>query len=374
MAEAASLVGAQLELKAMDEQAERLARAELRALRAQISPHFIYNALAAIAGYIHSNPEEARELLTEFAEFTRYAFRGQRPYVTLADELYYVEKYLRLERARFGERLQVRLEVAPEVLQAVVPCSRCSRWWRTPCATASSSAARAGSRSSAAHIDADVELRVIDDGVGMDPERAADRARRNGGGVGIANVQARLQIELRARLRARDRQRPGRGYDGDDDAAEVPRRGAGGMIRVLAVVDDERPALEDLGRLLETSPSVEDVVLADGGAEALRVLADERFDVVFLDVRMPGHRRARAGKAARPLRRSARAGVRLGVRGRCRVGAFEHDLHPLDYLMKPVSRARVEQALSRVVDGREPPSAVASGPTSPEPSDRRDDR
>ena len=149
-AEAASLVSAQLELNAMDEQAERLARAELRALRAQISPHFIYNALAAIAGYIHSNPDEARDLLTEFAEFTRYAFRSQRPYVTLADELGYVEKYLRLERARFGERLQVRLQVEPEVLPVVVRCSRCSRWWRTRCATGSSGAASAASRSSVA--------------------------------------------------------------------------------------------------------------------------------------------------------------------------------------------------------------------------------
>ena len=140
----------QLELKALEEQTERLARAELRALRAQISPHFIYNALAAIAGYIHSKPEEARELLTEFAEFTRYAFRGQRPYVTLADELDYVEKYLRLERARFGDRLQVRLQVAPEVLQTVVPVLACSLWSRMPSATASSGAARGGSRSSAA--------------------------------------------------------------------------------------------------------------------------------------------------------------------------------------------------------------------------------
>jgi hypothetical protein len=107
--------------KELEAQTERLARAELRALRAQISPHFVYNALTAIASYIHSSPEEARELLSEFAELTRYAFRSQRPYATIADELGYVEKYLRLERARFGERLQVRLEVAPEVLPAVLP-------------------------------------------------------------------------------------------------------------------------------------------------------------------------------------------------------------------------------------------------------------
>jgi two-component system response regulator LytT len=56
---------------------------------------------------------------------------------------------------------------------------------------------------------------------------------------------------------------------------------------VLAV-DDERPALEDLARLLEGSPAVAEVVLADGGGEALRLLAERQFDVVFLDVRMPG--------------------------------------------------------------------------------------
>src|SRR5829696_3787817 len=69
VAEAAALVSAMVELSELEAQGERLARAELRALRAQISPHFIYNALAAVAAFIHSRPEEARELLTEFSEF-----------------------------------------------------------------------------------------------------------------------------------------------------------------------------------------------------------------------------------------------------------------------------------------------------------------
>ena len=193
VAEAASLVSAQLELKAMDEQAERLARAELRALRAQISPHFIYNALAAIAGYIHSKPEEARELLTEFAEFTRYAFRGQRPYVTLADELNYVEKYLRLERARFGDRLEVRLQVDPEVLPAVVPVLSLQPLVENAVRHGVEKRGFGRIEIVGRHIDADVELRVTDDGVGMDAERAATVLAGQGGGVGIANVQARLQ-------------------------------------------------------------------------------------------------------------------------------------------------------------------------------------
>jgi two-component system LytT family sensor kinase len=193
VAEAASLVSAQLELQIMDEQGERLARAELRALRAQISPHFIYNALAAIAAYIHSSPEEARELLTEFAEFTRYAFRSQRPYVTLADELSYVEKYLRLERARFGDRLQVRLQVAPEVLPVVVPVLSLQPLVENAVRHGVEQRGFGRIEIVGRHIDADVELRVTDDGVGMEPERAEEVLAGNGGGVGIANVQARLQ-------------------------------------------------------------------------------------------------------------------------------------------------------------------------------------
>ena len=96
MQEGASLVAAQVELSVVAEQEERLAQAELRALRAQISPHFIYNALAAVAGDIHARPEEARDLLTDFAEFTRYLFRDGRSYVTLGEEIDHVERYLRL--------------------------------------------------------------------------------------------------------------------------------------------------------------------------------------------------------------------------------------------------------------------------------------
>ena len=99
--EAASLVAAQVELSVLAEQEKRLSQAELRALRAQISPHFIYNALAAVAGEIHARPEEARDLLIDFAQFTRYLFRDGRSYVTLGEEIEHVERYLRLERARF---------------------------------------------------------------------------------------------------------------------------------------------------------------------------------------------------------------------------------------------------------------------------------
>jgi two-component system LytT family sensor kinase len=194
--ETASLVAAQIELSELEAQGERLARAELRALRAQISPHFIYNALAAIAAHIHSSPEEAHELLSDFAEFTRYAFRGEHPYVTLADELHYVERYLRLERARFGDALTIRIEVAPEVLQVVVPVLSLQPLVEN--AVRHGVERRGRGRISIVGRDAgtDVELRVRDDGGGMSAELASTVLNGGAGGIGLSNVQARLQTSF----------------------------------------------------------------------------------------------------------------------------------------------------------------------------------
>jgi two-component system LytT family sensor kinase len=194
VAEAAALVSAMVELSELEAQGERLARAELRALRAQISPHFIYNALAAVAAFIHSRPEEARELLIEFSEFIRYAFARQRPYVTLADELQYVEKYLRLEQARFGERLRVRVQVDPEVLHAVVPVLSLQPLVENAVRHGVESRAQGGLVTiEGIDLGADVELRVSDDGAGIDPERAAEALAGRGPGIGLGNVHGRLQ-------------------------------------------------------------------------------------------------------------------------------------------------------------------------------------
>ena len=119
--EVARWVSTQVELAELDVSRARLAEAEVRALRAQISPHFIFNALTAIASFVRTDPERARELLLEFADFTRYSFRRHGQFTTLAEELRSIDKYLALERARFGDRLQVTLQVAPEVLPVAVP-------------------------------------------------------------------------------------------------------------------------------------------------------------------------------------------------------------------------------------------------------------
>jgi len=192
--EAASLVSAQVELSLVAAQEERLAQAELRALRAQISPHFIYNALAAVAGDIHARPEEARDLLIDFAEFTRYLFRDGRSYVTLGEEIEHVERYLRLEQARFREILQVTVDVPESTRGTVVPAMSVQPLVENAVRHGVERGAGPGRVTISARIvGGDVQLRVCDDGVGIEPERLESVLAGAGGGIGVSNVDARLR-------------------------------------------------------------------------------------------------------------------------------------------------------------------------------------
>ncbi|MBN6052048.1 histidine kinase [Nonomuraea sp. RK-328] len=195
--EVAGWVDSQLELAELDRSRTLLMEAEVRALRAQISPHFIYNSLTTIASFVRTDPERARELLLEFADFTRYSFRRHGEFTTLAEELRSIDHYLILERARFGDQLQVTLRIAPEVLPVAVPflCLQ----------PLVENAVRHGleSRNGVGRITivaedggAECRISVEDDGLGMEP----DRLRRilageiaPSGGVGLANVDERLR-------------------------------------------------------------------------------------------------------------------------------------------------------------------------------------
>jgi two-component system, LytTR family, sensor kinase len=210
--EAASLVSAQVELSVLAEQEELLAQAELRALRAQISPHFIYNALAAVAGDIHARPEEARELLIDFAEFTRYLFRDGRSYVTLADELAHVERYLRLEQARFRDSLHVTLDIAPEALDAVVPAMSVQPLVENAVRHGVERRAGTGRVEVVGRVVGDdVELRVSDDGTGIEPERVPAVLAGSGGGIGLSNVDGRLRATFGERYALRIDSEPDEG-------------------------------------------------------------------------------------------------------------------------------------------------------------------
>ena len=232
VAEAASLVSAQLELSVLREQEERLAQAELRALRAQISPHFIYNALAAVAGDIHRDPEEARERLIDFAEFTRYLFRDARSYVTLGEELAHVERYVRLEQARFPDLLHVTVDVPAETRPAIVPSLSIQPLVENAVRHGVERHQGGGHVSITARVrGGDVELRICDDGRGIAPERVGAVLAGTGGGIGLSNVDGRLRATFGERYGLRIESRPGEGttvimsvpnLTGDPAATEPP--------------------------------------------------------------------------------------------------------------------------------------------------------
>lgn len=194
--EAADWVAAQLQLGELAASRAALAEAEVRALRAQISPHFIYNALNAIASFITTDPARARELVLEFADFTRYSFRREGDSTTLAEELQSIDSYLQLERARFGDRLKVTLQIEPEVLPIEIPFLSLQPLVENAVRHGLEAKERGGLvRISARDAGPYVEIDVDDDGVGMDPIalQATFAGEATSAHVGLRNVDTRLR-------------------------------------------------------------------------------------------------------------------------------------------------------------------------------------
>jgi len=114
------------ELRETELQEERLkalaAEAELKALKSQINPHFLFNTLNTLAHLIRTDPPTAEKTVEKLAEVFRYALVAvDKDVVPLADELSFVEDYLSLEHERFGDRLLVESSIAPDTLRILVP-------------------------------------------------------------------------------------------------------------------------------------------------------------------------------------------------------------------------------------------------------------
>jgi two-component system LytT family sensor kinase len=194
--EVADWIVAALERARLEVSAEYAAQAELRALRAEMSPHFVYNALTVIASLVHSDPERSHELMLDFADYNRYSLASHGEYTTVADEFHAIETYLALQRAVLGDRLRVQIRVAPEVLAVTIPylvlqplVENAVRHGIEPRAGDGVVQVRGESEGN------DCVISVEDDGVGMDPAVAESiLAGRGGtGSIGLANVDRRLR-------------------------------------------------------------------------------------------------------------------------------------------------------------------------------------
>ena len=171
-------------------------RSELKALRAQINPHFLFNALNAIASLIHKDPVRADETVEQLAEVFRYTLRGsQSEWTLLDDEMEFVRSYLDVERARFGKRLRVRVSVGEEVKTARIPTMMVQ--------TLVENAVKHGVSQVRGPVTIEIEAHRRDDllvievadsgpgpsGPGSEPARS--RARKSSG-YGLKNIRQRL--------------------------------------------------------------------------------------------------------------------------------------------------------------------------------------
>jgi signal transduction histidine kinase len=171
---------------------EELSRAQLAALRRQMEPHFMYNTLNSIAGLVRDRRNDAAvSMIVGLSEFLRRASEdSHRAQVTLAEEVEYLERYLEIQKVRFGERLQVSLDIPAELLGAQVPNLLLQPLVENAIKHGVSKRVAGGSvRVTGACCNGSLCLSVYNDG----PNFPADWQMRRSG-VGIDNLRTRMQI------------------------------------------------------------------------------------------------------------------------------------------------------------------------------------
>ncbi|GAA0940424.1 sensor histidine kinase [Pseudonocardia zijingensis] len=194
--EAAVWLGEALERARLEESAAVAEQAELRALRAEISPHFVYNSLTAIASFVNSEPERARDLMLDFAEYTRHSLARHGDYTTVAGEFRAIEAYLALARAVLGERLTVQVRIAPEILPVALPYLALQPLVENAVRHGVELPGGSGLVQVSGEADGtECVIAVEDDGPGMDPEYAAAvlAGDASPGSMGLVNVDRRLR-------------------------------------------------------------------------------------------------------------------------------------------------------------------------------------
>ena len=180
----------------MKEEENLLAEAEIRALQAQINPHFLYNTLNTISYYVRSDPETARQLISYLSDYFRHSLNNPSKLIPLSEELHVIECYTELERARFGDRLQITydfpkdkldlIQVPPLLLQPLVENAVIHGIFQRP----------EGGRIKAGLIEHKdyFKIYVYDTGVGIPRNKISklliDHKRRDH--IGLINVHQRL--------------------------------------------------------------------------------------------------------------------------------------------------------------------------------------
>lgn len=163
-----------------------LAEARLTVLRAQLDPHFLFNALNTISSQVTADPKSARRMIEHLGDLLRLSLDSSgRKTVALSEELTFLDHYLAIQKMRFGAKLIVTFDIAPETREALVPSLILQPLVENAIRHGLSPRAEGGSVTVRAHIEADrLFLSVSDDGVGLPADWRV--------GIGLSVTRERL--------------------------------------------------------------------------------------------------------------------------------------------------------------------------------------
>ncbi len=164
------------------------ARSQLAALRAQLHPHFLFNALHTVVQLIPVDPRAASRAAEQLADALRSVIEEQRDVLPLADEWAFVQRYLAIESIRFGDRLQINAQIQPQALNATLPCFALQTLVENAVRHAAAPRVEATTVTISANVENDrLRIKVSDDGEGADPVQIAKSA-----GTGLRRLRERL--------------------------------------------------------------------------------------------------------------------------------------------------------------------------------------
>jgi len=188
----ASLFSTQLSLSKISKQEELLAKSELRALQSQINPHFLFNAINTIISFTRTNPEKARETLINLSEYFRNNMLGKSEDIDLKKEINNVMNYVEIEKARFGDKLEVIVSlddnvdclIPPLIIQPIVENSIKHGIFERE---------KGEILIEVKKVKKGVEIVVKDNGIGIKDYKLKNIFKNNNGNsIGLYNVNARL--------------------------------------------------------------------------------------------------------------------------------------------------------------------------------------
>lgn len=189
------LFSLQYELSEKDKQKELLQKAEYHSLQSQINPHFIFNALNTISTFCREKPDMARELLIALATYFRKSLQTQNTFVSLYEEMQYVNAYLQIEKARFDDRLEIEIDICGN-LECRMPCLILQPIVENAVVHGAMKRRHGVVKITAKEMEDEVMISVADNGYGIEQEiiDAIMENKLDSSHVGLSNVHRRLLL------------------------------------------------------------------------------------------------------------------------------------------------------------------------------------